>query len=180
LDHQNTIETTDAPNVREMYRPLDTPQGAQLERCPICEAEAGLWQFSEKPDAVVQRVVMCSHGDEIGPQDGIANSGCLMYMPDEAFYQPTAREAIRYWNGFAVALRALRAENQPARAAVAAMPLGRWQVDQWSAGRVAIQAHGFGNDLALVLNGDYPSLECKLADAQRICDHLNTAAPEAA
>jgi hypothetical protein len=124
------------PNVREMYRQLETPQGAHIEHCPICEAEAALWQFSETPDAIVQRVAMCSHRDEIGPQDGIVNSGCLLYMPDEAFYQPTAREAIRYWNSFAVALRELRAGNAPAADSQKSSPERCEPAAQWDDPRV--------------------------------------------
>jgi hypothetical protein len=47
---------------------------------------------------------MCSNGVALGPQDGIANEGCPLYMPSDGHYRATAREAIKYWNEFAQAL----------------------------------------------------------------------------
>lgn len=87
-----------------------TPDGGPvLERCPVCGSDAELWQYSTSPTAPRQLVVMCSHGDPIGPQDGIRNEGCLLYMPPEGFYQERIATAVRYWNDFAKALTALRA-----------------------------------------------------------------------
>lgn len=91
------------------YKPLDTPQG--LERCPVCGSEAGLWQYSESETAPRKLLVMCSHGDRIGPQDGLIHEGCLLYMPDNNFYRETIRDAVRFWNEFAKALSAFRRQN---------------------------------------------------------------------
>lgn len=91
------------------YKPLETPAG--VERCPVCGAEAQLWQYSEDANSPVKRLVMCSHGDKIGPQNGLIHEGCLLYMPGNEFYRETARDAVRFWNEFAKALNALRRAN---------------------------------------------------------------------
>jgi len=67
--------------------------------------------ISETPASDCLKVVMCSTAEGIGPQDGIANEGCLLYMPGDDFYRPTQREAIKHWNAFATALTALRVAN---------------------------------------------------------------------
>lgn len=82
--------------------------GPVLHRCPVCGAEAELWQYSTSPTSPRQLVVMCSHGEPIGPQDGITNEGCLLYMPPQGFYQARIADAVRYWNDFAKALVAMR------------------------------------------------------------------------
>jgi hypothetical protein len=91
------------------YKPLDTPDGVTLHRCPVCSSEAALWQYSTSPTNPTTKSVMCTNGDKIGPQDGIKNEGCLLYMPPDNFYRATIRDAVRYWNEFAAALTALRA-----------------------------------------------------------------------
>lgn len=90
----------------ELYKQLDTPDG--LERCPCCNQPPALWQYSKSPTDSTSKVVMCSYGEVIGPQDGAINDGCLLYMPPDDFYQPTIREAVRFWNEYAKALRTLR------------------------------------------------------------------------
>ena len=101
------------------YKQLDLSQivsvppngGAVLEPCPVCGSAGQLWQYSTSPTAPRQLVVMCSHGEPIGPQDGIRNEGCLLYMPPEAFYQARIADAVRYWNEFAKALTAMRPDG---------------------------------------------------------------------
>lgn len=89
-----------------MYR-LMTPQPA-LESCPVCGSAAAVWEFSEKRSDPVQRVVMCANGERFGPQDGIQNDGCLLYMPPEQFYHGRGADAVRYWNEYAKAINAQR------------------------------------------------------------------------
>jgi hypothetical protein len=84
------------------------PNGRVLEPCPVCGSEAQLWQYSESETSPRKLLGMCSHGEAIGPQDGLTNEGCLLYMPPDGFYRETIRDAVRYWNDFAKALVALR------------------------------------------------------------------------
>lgn len=84
--------------------------------CPCCGGDAEVWQFSESGESPTTKVVMCKHGNAIGPQDGITNEGCMLYMPPNEFYRPTIREAINYWNEFAKALQSLQRTNRWARA----------------------------------------------------------------
>jgi hypothetical protein len=51
-------------------------------------------------------------GDEEGPRSGLVNSGCLLHMPPNDFYQPTRREAVAYWNAHALWLIAQRKLNE--------------------------------------------------------------------
>jgi hypothetical protein len=95
------------------YKPLQTPDGITLERCPLCHSEAALWQYSTSPAAPRKLLACCSHGEPIGPQDGLVNEGCLLYMPPDNFYRETIRDAVRYWNEFAQALTAMRAAADP-------------------------------------------------------------------
>ena len=92
------------------YKPLTTSE--HMERCPVCGSEPALWQYSTSLDAPTTKAVMCSHNENIGPQDGLKNEGCLLYMAPDDFYRATAREAIRYWNDFAKALTALQRKNR--------------------------------------------------------------------
>jgi hypothetical protein len=95
----------------EVYKPIDTTE--PIAPCPLCYAKAMMWQYSEAPDDPVSRVVMCENGDAIGLRSGITNEGCPFYMPPADFYRATAREAARYWNAFAEALRIQRFEREP-------------------------------------------------------------------
>lgn len=104
------------------YKPLETPAG--VERCPVCGSEAQLWQYSDSPNSPVKRLVMCSHGDKIGPQNGLIHEGCLLYMPGDDFYRETARDAVRFWNEFAKALSTLRRQNNWQHAQVLRGPSG--------------------------------------------------------
>lgn len=115
------------------YKPVDLSQFATappngwtpLEPCPVCGSEAALWQYSESETTPRRLLVCCTHGDAIGPQDGLTNEGCLLYMPPDNFYRETIRDAVRYWNEFAKALSTLRRANnwKNARVLRAALPL---------------------------------------------------------
>lgn len=91
------------------------PNPVTLERCPVCASAAQLWQYSESETSPRKLLVMCSHGEAIGPQDGLTNEGCLLYMPPNQFYRETIRDAVRYWNEFAKALVALRTSGVKVR-----------------------------------------------------------------
>jgi hypothetical protein len=95
----------------DCYQPIDTPEGVVIEPCPVCNARASLWRHSEAPDAPTTTAVMCSNGERFGPQDGLVNLGCLLYMPPGDFHRGTIREAVRYWNEYALALRELSLQN---------------------------------------------------------------------
>lgn len=88
---------------RNMYWPMPSPP-SPIDRCPVCGADAAVWEFAENKGDPVQRVVMCANGEKFGPQDGMLNEGCLLYMPPEQFYHGTGRDAVRYWNEYARAL----------------------------------------------------------------------------
>lgn len=104
--------------MRDEYTKLDWPSGAITHRCPLCGSKPDLYQYVEKGDAL--KVVMCSHGEAFGPQSGLVDEGCPFYMPPNAFYRPTIREAVKHWNEFAVALLNLRLANDQSESAVAA------------------------------------------------------------
>lgn len=94
---------------RDIYKLWEPqPPQADVHHCPVCGSTAQVWQYAEKEGDPVVRVVMCTNGDRIGPQDGLANEGCLLFMPPDQFYRSTTKDALRYWNEFAVALEALR------------------------------------------------------------------------
>lgn len=89
----------------EEYIRLSTVE--TMRDCPVCAASAELWEYSPNGNHAT-KVVMCSHGELFGPQSGIIGEGCLLYMPPDDFYQPTKREAIKYWNDYAQALERMR------------------------------------------------------------------------
>jgi len=97
------------------YKPLDSAGWTPLEPCPVCGSEAALWQYSVSDTAPRRLLVCCEHGDAIGPQDGLTNEGCLLYMPPDNFYRETIRDAVRYWNEFAKTLTALRTAQSASR-----------------------------------------------------------------
>jgi hypothetical protein len=100
------------------YKRLELPAGAALLPCPVCAADAELWQYSEADNGPTSKVGMCSRGEAFGPQSGIKNEGCLLYMPPDDFYRPTAREAVRFWNDYASALMKIQRAGRWARANV--------------------------------------------------------------
>lgn len=86
-----------------------------LHPCPVCASSARLWRYSAAPTQPSSVAAMCDNGSPIGPQDGIVNEGCLLYMPPDDFYRSTIRDATAYWNSFAGALEALQRKNRWAR-----------------------------------------------------------------
>lgn len=92
----------------DLYRRMTPQPTLPIEPCPVCGSDAVVWEFSEGPTHPVRRVVMCENGERFGPQDGIMNDGCLLYMPPEQFYHGRGADAARYWNEYAKALSAQR------------------------------------------------------------------------
>ena len=105
------IKHEPAPPIHYQYKKLETPSGTHIEACPVCAADAEIWQYMATPGAPAQKVVCCEHSDEIGPHDALAGGGCPLYMPPMSFYRPTIREAVKHWNEYAKALGALRRKN---------------------------------------------------------------------
>lgn len=94
------------------YKQIQFPEGSVHELCPCCGADPELWQYSTSPDGPATKVVMCSTADPIGPQAGLVNEGCPLYMPPDDHYRATIREAIKFWNDFSKALTALQRKNR--------------------------------------------------------------------
>lgn len=95
------------------YKPLEVPTpGPSLYDCPVCGSKASLWQYSKSETTATTKAVMCTMGDAFGPQDAIVNEGCLLYMPPRVFYKATIRDAIKYWNAYAVSLMKLQRSNR--------------------------------------------------------------------
>lgn len=95
----------------EMFTKLATqPEG--MSECPCCGSKEELWQFIDEDCQSAYRLVACPNSKPIGPQSGLATVGCLLYLPPQDFYRPTVREAVKYWNEFATALKAQRMKNE--------------------------------------------------------------------
>ena len=111
----------DQAKLRDDYSVIEQPHPA-LEACPVCAGSARLWRYAEDPTQPSSVAAMCDNADPIGPQDGMVNEGCLLYMPSDDFYRPTIRDAAAYWNSFATALVALRrkTERKAVQATIAA------------------------------------------------------------
>jgi hypothetical protein len=99
------------------YKRLDLPAG-HIEPCPCCGADVELWQYSKSETSAATKVVMCMSGEPIGPQDGLTNEGCPMFVPPDNHYRATIREAVKYWNEFAKALQSLQRTNRWKRAQI--------------------------------------------------------------
>lgn len=100
-------------NAHDDYKLLDVPPGGPaLYDCPVCGSKASLWQYSESETTATTKAVMCTMGDAFGPQQGIVNEGCLLYMPPGEFYKSTIRDAIKFWNSYAVSLMKLQRSNR--------------------------------------------------------------------
>lgn len=91
------------------YKQLELPAG--VEPCPCCGSAPTLWQYSESATDPTKKLIMCSNGEDVGPRISLAYGGCLLYMPPNDFYRETIRDATRYWNEHAVALRTIRELN---------------------------------------------------------------------
>lgn len=98
-------------NAHDDYKRLEIPDKVTLQVCPVCGSAAELWQYSEANDGPTSKLVMCSMGDAFGPQDGLTNEGCLLYMPPNQFYRGRIAEAVKYWNDYATALNKIRRAN---------------------------------------------------------------------
>ena len=104
---------------KELYKPGDLPAGTHVEPCPVCGADAQLWQYStDFKTGPIEKVLMCSNGEKFGPQDGLTNEGCLLYMPPQDFYRGRIAEAVKFWNEYAKALNAQRRDRNWKRAKV--------------------------------------------------------------
>ena len=57
------------------YKRLELQPGQKLYPCPVCAADAELWQYSESETAPTKKLVMCSRGEAFGPQNGLVNEG---------------------------------------------------------------------------------------------------------
>lgn len=90
------------------YKQMVLPSEHTLEPCPVCGSKPELWQYSEDETSPVTKLVACSMGEPIGPQDGVVFAGCPLYMPPNNFYRATIREAVKFWNEMASALRVMR------------------------------------------------------------------------
>lgn len=97
--------------MHDCYKPLQLPEDVKLSACPVCGAKAELWRYSETNDSPTSTAVTCSNGEEFLPQDGLANEGCLLYMPPENFYRATIREAMKYWEAYVKALEEQRVRH---------------------------------------------------------------------
>jgi len=107
------------------YQKLETP--AVVVRCPVCGGPASLWQYQKSADGPASKVVMCDNGEAFGPQDGMTNEGCLLYMPPDGHYKARILEAVNYWNDYAKALNTMRRGNnwKTARVTRAAASIGK-------------------------------------------------------
>lgn len=94
--------------MHDSHTKVETPVGTTIVLCPVCSSIAELYRYSEAPDAPTTTAVMCSNGDRFGPQDGLTNEGCLLYLPPDQFYRGTIREAVKYWNQYACVLEIQR------------------------------------------------------------------------
>ena len=100
------------------YKRLTLQPGQHLYPCPVCAADAELWQYSEAETTPTTKLVMCSRGEAFGPQNGLVDEGCLLYMPPGAFYKASIRDAVKYWNDYAVALGRIQRAGRRARSKV--------------------------------------------------------------
>jgi hypothetical protein len=118
------------------FKRLEIAEGTHIEPCPLCAADAQLWQFSESVSAPTSKFVTCSHSDDLGPRDGLVYNGCVLYDPPKDFYKATIRDAVKHWNDYAKAATELQRKRRwerhsvlrqarSASAALQAEPQGR-------------------------------------------------------
>ena len=84
----------------DTYEKARDPLKRYIARCPVCGSDAGLWTRKLGN-------VMCSNNRPIGPQEDDGYYGC----PPGNFYKARKADAIAYWNAYADALVAMRAEK---------------------------------------------------------------------
>ena len=87
----------------DTYEKARDPSKRYIARRPVCGSDAGLWTRKLGN-------VMCSNNQPIGPQE-FGYCGCPLYMPPGNFYKARKGDAIAYWNAYAAALIAMRAEK---------------------------------------------------------------------
>lgn len=92
----------------DTYEKAHDPLKRYIARCPVCGSDAGLWKHKLGRVTVA---VACSNNGPIGPQEDDGDCGCLLYMPPGDFYKARKGDAIAYWNDYADALIAMRAEK---------------------------------------------------------------------
>ena len=81
-----------------------------LASCPVCNGRPELNKFVND-DGIVEWVVCCSNIEPIGPQAataGFINEGCLLFVPPRDFHRARRKDAVFYWNEYAMALSILR------------------------------------------------------------------------
>lgn len=79
--------------------------------CPCCGSASAVWQYIDKPGDPVQRVVMCDGPEYEDERLGLMLDKCPLYMPPNAMYRPTAREAVAIWNCYGSMIVATRMKN---------------------------------------------------------------------
>lgn len=84
----------------DTYEKAHDPSKRYIARCPVCGSDAGLWTRKLGN-------VMCSNNQPIGPQEDDGYCG----GPPGNFYKARKGAAIAYWNAYADALVAMRAEK---------------------------------------------------------------------
>ena len=84
----------------DTYEKARDPLKRYIARCPVCGSDAGLWTRKLGN-------VMCSNNQPIGPQEDDGYCG----GPPGNFYKARKADAIAYWNAYAAALVAMRAEK---------------------------------------------------------------------
>ena len=87
----------------DTYKKAHDPLKRYIARCPVCGSDAGLWKHKLGRVTVA---VACSNNQPIGPQED-GDCGC----PPGNFYKARKAGAIAYWNAYADALVAMRAEK---------------------------------------------------------------------
>jgi acyl carrier protein len=103
---------TETTKTHEEHKQLPIPEGQEISPCPVCGAEAELWQFSESPTSPTSKFVACPTGSSSTlKREDLTNGGCLLFLPPDDFYRATAKNAIQYWNEFAKNVAELREKN---------------------------------------------------------------------
>lgn len=72
------------------FKPVPVPAGVILLPCPFCGSPAELNEFIDI--GATSKLVSCSNGGEFEDDE------CVMYLPSNAAYKATKREAIAVWN----------------------------------------------------------------------------------
>jgi hypothetical protein len=86
---------------------LSQDKHGPIAACPVCGSSASVWRFANDGHSSTT-AVCCNNGDACGPQNGLVNEGCLLYLPPNGFHQARIKSAVAYWNSYAESLVALR------------------------------------------------------------------------